>query len=750
MATNRFDQYIPVRSTYLPDNFVPNFEAYKDLLTQEQGNFNKLQAVNEIPIDALAGADEEYAQQLRADLSNNVDRITEAYRNNIDEGRRASRDFIRQTRKRTQPGGDIRELALRKKQFTDFQTAQNERLEKGEITKEQYWASVQQAKQQYDTEGGYGKNARLNLNSRQQAVDFDEFSKDFLKNYEANVGESLGLRFEPRTGKMYFDKTKITELEASKIQRTLTAAYRNAAGQTGQLADLYNYRSANGLISASDNRGDAKTALATINSLNLDDPAQAGKAQKILNELGFNLNPDNIAGAKTMEAIEATKQLANMSDEDYEHLQKGQYLDSYINSLAAPYSDAKSFRRLEKDVKILGRTLDAELDLHARKKKIEDTPILFTGQGISMDVGQLAKSSRDLNESIKVQQYRIMELEAEREKVLEDQTLSNRGQEARDITAQINWEKTKLENMQEVRQKSLTAASKGYSEEVQQNLQQLEKEFANLDQYAKDNARIQSVGEEGKFDRMSSSSGKSYDQLMREQVANKFNISESEAQELLDTRDDMVDRSNDYLEQNSQLSLATIQMPDKLGKGIQSQLNAVGFDFYNESGQVINRNQSNFWGKEKDGTRPIMSERMKVRNISQSSYGNMGHMITIEDTETGDVYYASPRNSNMSDRIGNWLLENGDEEAKEIGFMMTNGRQISSQVNDIKAGQSVYIAVGADNEINVPVTKEEKASGLIYTLTVPYGPDQGKRVSYNNDEELGRALYKIDQYAKQQ
>ena len=173
MAIDRFDQYVPIRSTQLPQNFVPNFEAYREVLAQEQDNFNKFQALDEIPIDALAGADEQYAQQLRANMSQDIDRITQSYRDNVNDGRRASRDFIRQTRKRVLPGGDIRELGLRKQQFEAFQSEQAKRLQEGNITREQYWASVQRAKQQYDAQGGFGKDANLNLSARQDAINFD-------------------------------------------------------------------------------------------------------------------------------------------------------------------------------------------------------------------------------------------------------------------------------------------------------------------------------------------------------------------------------------------------------------------------------------------------------------------------------------------------------------------------------------------------------------------------------------------------
>ena len=227
-------------------------------------------------------------------------------------------------------------------------------------------------------------------------------------------------------------------------------------------------------------------------------------------------------------------------------------------------------------------------------------------------------------------------------------------------------------------------------------------------------------------------------------------ITSEEAAALYETREEVLEMSEDHLQEASQLSLATIELPTAISKRLQGQLNGMGFDFYDESGPIRNVNQTSIFGSEKDGTRPVISDRMRVRNISQTSYGDLGHMLTLEDTETGQVYYANARNSNISDKIGNWLLENGDGEAQEIGFMMANGRKISSQVNDIRDGQSGVVVVGDVNEVAVPIAKEQTKTGLRYEITIPIGPDAGKTMSFNNDEQLNKALFEISQDAKQE
>lgn len=746
MAINRFDQYVPLRSNYIPQNFVPNFEAYKGILEQEQQNYNNLTALQDIPIDALAGADEQYAQQLRSDLSRNIDSITDTYRTNFDEGRRRSRDFIRDTRRRVLPGGDIRELANRKQAFTTFQSEQQKRLQNNEITREQYWASVQRAKQQYDTQGGLQGNANLNLNARSQAINFDKFANEFLKNFEADSGQSMGLRYDANTGKMYFDKTKVTQLQAAKIQRDLTSAYRNAAGQTGQLADLYNYRLDAGLVDTTDNRQLADDIVNQINTLNLDNPEDAGKAQELLNQLGSGLTVDKIAGSKTLDALDRATELANLSDNEMDQLRRAGYMDSYINSLAAPYSDAASFRRIERDAKVLGRTLQSEFDLHKRKKQLDNAEFLFTGQGMQFNLGEVAKSRRDLKETTQAQQLRIKELEARRAKVAESPNLLNQQDELKYVQSQLNWEQAKLDNLRQIEfdayEKALSEGK--YTTETKDNLRFANETFDEVHLEAKE--KLKAYTDAGGSQNLEHNFANYRAQILAE----KMGITSEEAAALYETREEVLEMSEDHLQEASQLSLATIELPTAISKRLQGQLNGMGFDFYDESGPIRNVNQTSIFGSEKDGTRPVISDRMRVRNISQTSYGDLGHMLTLEDTETGQVYYANARNSNISDKIGNWLLENGDGEAQEIGFMMANGRKISSQVNDIRDGQSGVVVVGDVNEVAVPIAKEQTKTGLRYEITIPIGPDAGKTMSFNNDEQLNKALFEISQDAKQE
>ena len=107
MPINRFDVHTPLRSTYIPQVFTPNFDLYKGILEQEQKSYDLTQSVKDVPIDALQGADETYAQTIRQDLYSNVDEVSNLYKTDMNAARRKSKDLVRETKRRTLPGGDI-------------------------------------------------------------------------------------------------------------------------------------------------------------------------------------------------------------------------------------------------------------------------------------------------------------------------------------------------------------------------------------------------------------------------------------------------------------------------------------------------------------------------------------------------------------------------------------------------------------------------------------------------------------------
>lgn len=116
---NRFDVYTPIRSTFMPREFIPNFAALDAALGEQQRGFDVAQAAaDKVPqhlkhdVDAIT--------QYRSELDNAMSSVAEAYKNQgLTAGNRARRDLIRQVERDWQPGG---RADVFQKRLAKFQT----------------------------------------------------------------------------------------------------------------------------------------------------------------------------------------------------------------------------------------------------------------------------------------------------------------------------------------------------------------------------------------------------------------------------------------------------------------------------------------------------------------------------------------------------------------------------------------------------------------------------------------------------
>jgi hypothetical protein len=217
--------------------------------------------------------------------------------------------------------------------------------------------------------------------------------------------------------------------------------------ETGQLDDMFMYDQNVKGLKFNDKRAEAATDLETINSLNLDDKTQAKKAQEILNKYGAGLKGTGVFGPKSNEALKQVEQLATMSDEDFTATNKEGYINNYVSKLAAPYSVAKSYKEMDRELQAKGRTLESEIDLHRAKKDIDAAAFMFDGQSISMNMGPLMKNGlRGITEGIEAQKLKIDQLTAARKKA-EESGAVNVGEQLDNIDKQIRWEQAKLEQI---------------------------------------------------------------------------------------------------------------------------------------------------------------------------------------------------------------------------------------------------------------------------------------------------------------
>lgn len=392
MSISRYDKPVSIRSSFVPKEFIPqeftpNFKLYDAALRQNQDLINKTRDLSNLPIDALSGADEKYAQELRDELSSRIDNTAKAYKESVSKGAKASRDLLRSVQRDTLPGGKYYELAQRKQQYNKFYKEQSDRLAKGDITDFQFQESVARAKAEYDSSGGYKNSSNLNLSQRQNAVNFDKFANDFLKNFKADKGMSGDMRIVD--GKLIYDTKELTQLEADKVLKDLSNAYYNAASTTGQLTDRFNYLKRSGRIDKEllqDNRIDAQNLLSTYS--NPKSKSDIKKLQKELNKLGSNLTVDGIMGKNTQAALDQVADLASMNDSEFNSAQKNNYLSNYIRQISAPYADAKSYREYAENAKSFGNTLardkamkDYEVEVQNRLETL-NTQVYTKGSGM--------------------------------------------------------------------------------------------------------------------------------------------------------------------------------------------------------------------------------------------------------------------------------------------------------------------------------------------------------------------------------
>lgn len=726
MAISRFDQHVPLRSTFVPKLFTPNFDLYNQLLSEEQKTYSIASSLKDTPIDALQGADEQYAQQLRQELTGKVDDISNMYKTDLNAARRASRDLIRDTGRRTTPGGDIYELAARKKQFIDFQTKEQERLQKGEINSDQYWASVQKAKAAYDQEGGYANKANLGLTARQQQVNFDKFANDFLDNLKADGTVHSSMYVDPQTGNLLFDKTKVTQLEAAKVQQTLSQAYKNAASATGQLYDMYDYRSSTGQIQTQDNRPKIAADLQSIETLNLDDKAQAKKAQQLLNQYGFGLAEDGVFGEKSLNALRQIEQQASLSDEEFQNQQVNSYIDQYTQQLANPYAVAKSYKELDREVKSLGRTLDADFNLAKRKKELENTELRFDGLGISFDMGKLPTTQRELTEQGKTIDYLIKALEAQKAKATTEA-------ETQFIDDKIKYQRMLKQQVTDRQTRAIEASLSAYDPKTQEAIRVLNANRAMWEN-AKDEVYYDASQDPIRPKR------DAIDVVLRSNGIT--GIDAKTAEQLMGT---LEKKSSTWLadNQSAQVALSNVALNKQEQAAVSQILDGNSFVFFDNTGVLDGINSSNMFTK--DG---ILSDRMKVESISKTGFGEFGNVLTIVDKETGKTYLASPRNSNISRSIGENIIKTSAEGSDQYktGVIMSSPTlsAIASQVNTIRTGETKAIPMSNNNPLMVK--KIEEPSGIIYEVKIPSGfSDAGQKVRLASDVDLTLYINQLDQ-----
>lgn len=397
MALSRYRQnLIPVRSQFIQQPYIPNFNEFAGVLQRQQQNYDAATSLADLPVDGLQGKDYEYAQALRAKRYSDIDNIANVFtEQGVNAGNRALRDLTTRIRREELPGGESYELKQRKANFAAFQKTQQERLQKGEIKPWQYKQSVDKALELYNQTGGFQAGTNLNLSGRPQAIDFDKFANEFLKNKEADLVQQGFMRRDPNTGNMIWTEQGREWINKGELQRELSSSYLNAAGQTGELEDYF--QTVNPQLSLDSMTSSITEQQKVLDKLKSFNPSIANKSEKeqmqrLMQQYGvYSGDIDGAFGKKSNAGLNQLKssltsaiassqdqltQLQALPQDQLNQTLKNQFLSEYANRLAEPYAAAKSYEKQTIDVKSLGRTLQDELALHKAKKDIDNETTL--------------------------------------------------------------------------------------------------------------------------------------------------------------------------------------------------------------------------------------------------------------------------------------------------------------------------------------------------------------------------------------
>lgn len=755
---NRFDVPISSFRRQVDQQWLPNTELLAKALQQQQGGLDAARTLSEIPVDALEGADTEYAANVRKNLASTVDELTNIYKNQgVAAGARARSKAIRDIKRMQLPGGDVYELAQRKKQFSEYQKTQAERLQKGEITPAQYYMAVTNAKNEYDKAGGYGGKQKLNLAKKMNQVDFDEFANDFLDNLKASSDIYGSFKYQPETGQIYYDKTKVDELTAQKVFDTLSSAYMNAASKTGQLSDEYAYRKQAGLIEDKDIREDAKSVVDLAETVDLTNPDSVKALQKQLVALGYDTGGvDGKMGEKTKNAIAEANKLAGLTDNQYETYSENLFKQQYVNQLAKPYAEAKAYKDIDKTLQNFGRTPDAEEKYAKARKKGETFELRIENVGLGVNLPNAPKTPEKFDETYEVLENRVSELQNELSGVTDPQRYKL-------VEGNLKWTKMQLDKLDDFKQQyvennadalKLAAAN----ENANTNIAALENKMAEAIQ--KGNIAKQEQGADSE----------AYLYWTDEYNKARMDIAEFKRNQAISGGEGLenikqysakdIPGFDEWLEtkaDNRTIQVDGVSLSEDEAKAIKRNISVDSWTILDENGPVEDKSIFDIIGANigEKSNKKLLGDNIEVSSISKGELGEFGNVITLVDKNTNKTYLAAAPSSNVAQLVGENIMNDAKPGSNQyvVGLMLSQPtiKNVASQLLDFSSGDTRNILIG-NTEMGT-VKKSTTPSGVLFEYTVPEGfEDAGKVIPFNKESTLSlqvNKLYKALEQAKQ-
>jgi len=222
MATvNRFDQPVNIRSTYMPKEFIPNLDAYAQVMGQQQAQYDQLlDTANKVP--RYLTADEQRVEQYRQSMQENIDRITDSYvRNGLQSGNVARRDYLRQLQNDWQPGGEAYVIDQNYQAFQTYKEQLDDQLAKGNISNRKYNTLLKTSVDKF--QGSFVNDQENKFSGIQAAKDVDlaQLADERAKGWMADRVQSGRYRI---MGGQYFDMQEKKFVDPKEVYKGVLRA----------------------------------------------------------------------------------------------------------------------------------------------------------------------------------------------------------------------------------------------------------------------------------------------------------------------------------------------------------------------------------------------------------------------------------------------------------------------------------------------------------------------------------------------
>jgi hypothetical protein len=352
--------------------FKPNLNLANQVLATRQGKYNQnLDAMAKAKakvseVNSLEGYDRNRWYEMQKLYDEDINNVMGLYNGDLSKADTELQGFLNKVGKDFGIHGEATAINERALGYMQNKKALDERYAEGKITQGQYWRLQDELEKTKDI--GIGTDPKAYNPWRKinpmDAINFDKFANEFLKNKEADL-RSKGYTRSLEGDFYVWRKSEHEFINESELLNELKTAYRNAAEKTGQLKDDFAYNAyASNLEMTKKTWTDQWTGVINeydqrINKLKT---LKGKELQEYIISMGYPLEggADGIVGSKTIAARKALIEQADKYKELYgqkiedinsfneaevEKLYYDDYVDKETTKLAKPYAGAKSFDR---------------------------------------------------------------------------------------------------------------------------------------------------------------------------------------------------------------------------------------------------------------------------------------------------------------------------------------------------------------------------------------------------------------------